>query len=164
MDGPHASTQRRIITFAVSPVLSLRSHSLTFLSFSFLPKSPLTEWRCVGGRTGSRRAVALERLDRRAAALGEIPGKLRPRRAAWLVSRRPRGAPRRAAAWESGSAGEPPPSGTPPESHGGVSLACGRCRGERRSNRAPRRSAIAAPGEDDFFLNFSVFLLFQKFM
>jgi hypothetical protein len=113
MDGPHASTQRRIITFAVSPVLSLRSHSLTFLSFSFLPKSPLTEWRCVGGRTGSRRAVALERLDRRAAALGEIPGKLRPRRAAWLVSRRPRGAPRRAAAWESGSAGEPPPSGTP---------------------------------------------------
>jgi hypothetical protein len=108
--GPTQVRNVVIITFAVSPVLSLQSHSLTFLSFSFLPKSPPTEWRCAGGRTGSPASCGLgearpasrrlrsspasyglgELPGRWAAALGELPGELRPGRAARPASRHPR--------------------------------------------------------------------------
>jgi hypothetical protein len=82
--GPTQVRNVVIITFAVSPVLSLQSHSLTFLSFSFLPKSPPTEWRCAGGRTGSPASCGLgearpasRRLRSSPASygLGELPGR-----------------------------------------------------------------------------------------
>jgi hypothetical protein len=121
MDGPHASTQHRnyhLRSFSGS-LCSLISSPFS-LSLSF-PNPHRRSGDAQGDEPAPRRAVALERLGRRAATLGELPGELRPERAARPASRRPRGAPRRAAACESGSAGEPPPSGTPRRAMAGFS-------------------------------------------